>query len=86
MPRAGGNMRKAELLEERPNVALAIVDAKTLSDDPLQIDAPPAHDAVPLTIGAGLDNPRQFGPLVGRQARRKAARPVVLQPVRGRRR
>ena len=45
MLRAGGDLRKSEFLEERPNGALAIVDAETLGHAAFQIDAPPMPDS-----------------------------------------
>jgi len=44
-------MGKAPLLEQRPDIALVIVDAETFVDDALEIDAPPSHDAVDLPSG-----------------------------------
>lgn len=82
MPRACADVREAELLQERSDVALAVVDAEALGDDALKIHAPPAHDAVLLPIGAGLDDLRELGALFRRQARRHAARQIVRQPVR----
>jgi hypothetical protein len=33
-------------------MAFVIVDAEALLDDALEIEAPPAHDAVDLSVGA----------------------------------
>ena len=76
-PRA--DVREAELLQQRSDVAHVIVDAEPLGDDPLEIDPSPAHDAVFLAIRTGLDDRGQLGQLPGLQARRRAARPVIEQ-------
>ena len=46
-------------------MALMIGDAEAFLDDLLKIDASPAHDTVDGRIGAGLDNLRQLGELLG---------------------
>ena len=43
-------MGKAQLLEQRSDIAFVIVDAETLMDDALEIDPPPSHDAVDLPV------------------------------------
>ena len=73
---------EAELLEERPDIAFVRIDAEALLDNALEVDASPAHDAIALTIRASLDNPRQLGQLLGRQARLGALRPVVEKAFR----
>ena len=40
MARARAHMGKAQLLEQRSDIALVIVDAEALVDDALEIDAP----------------------------------------------
>jgi hypothetical protein len=52
----GAHVREAQLLQERRDMALMIVDAEAVLDDPLEVDAPPAHDTVNGRIGTGLDN------------------------------
>jgi hypothetical protein len=52
---------------ERPDIALVEVDAEPLGDDPLEIDTPPAHDAVSLALRASLGDPRKLGHLLGRK-------------------
>jgi hypothetical protein len=49
-------MGKAQLLEQRSDIALVIVDAETLMDDALEIDASPSHDAVGLPVWARFDD------------------------------
>jgi hypothetical protein len=44
MARARAHVRKAQLLEKRPDIALMIIDAETLVDDALEIDAPPPNE------------------------------------------
>jgi hypothetical protein len=46
-----------------------------------QIDAAPAHDAVRGAVRAGLDQLGKLRQLRGREARRAALRPAVLQPL-----
>ncbi len=46
-------------------MALVIGDAEAVLDDLLEIDAPPAHDAVDGRIGTGLDNLCQLSELLG---------------------
>ena len=56
------HMREAELLEKLSDIARVKVDAEPLGDDALEVDPPPAHDAVLLTIRPGLDDLRELGP------------------------
>ena len=58
MTRPRADLGDAELLQQLPDIARMKVDAKPLGDDPLQVDPPPTHDAVPLTIWADLDDLR----------------------------
>jgi hypothetical protein len=44
------------------------VDAEPLGDGPLEIDAPPPNDAIFLTVRATLDDLRELGQLLFRQA------------------
>jgi hypothetical protein len=62
-------------------LALLIVDAEALLDDALKIDAPPAHDAVDLSVWPCFDDRREFGLLSRRQTRRRPFRPMVQKPV-----
>ena len=52
---ARADVGEDELLEDLADRALVVDDAEALGDDPLQVDAAPAHDAVPNPIRAGLD-------------------------------
>src|SRR5208282_6265411 len=60
------------------------VDAEPLDDDPLEIDPPPAHNAIPLAIRASLDDLRELSQLLRRQARLGTLRPVVDEALRTR--
>jgi len=62
-------------------MALVIIDTKAILDDALEIDPPPAHDAVFFPVGAGFDNRSQLLLLCWRQARRRPFRPIIEQPV-----
>jgi hypothetical protein len=53
---------EAEFLEELSDIARMKVDAEPLGDDTLEVNAPPAHDAVFLAIPilpANLNQPRR---------------------------
>ena len=65
---------QAELLQQRSDMAFMIVDAEALVDDALKIDAPPAHDAVDLSVGASFDDRREFGFPQGRRRRQTLRR------------
>jgi hypothetical protein len=84
MTRPGADLRKAELLEKLSDIAGMKVDAESLGDDPLEIDAPPPDDAIFLTVRASLDDLRELGQLLLRQARLGTLRPVVDQALRTR--
>ena len=58
------------------------VDAEPFGDDALEVDPPPAHDAVPLAIRTGLDDPGELSQLLFRQAGLGALGPVVEQTFR----
>jgi hypothetical protein len=77
MARPGAHVGKAELLQKLSDIARVKVDAEPLSDDALEVDPLPPHDAVLLTIRPGLDDPRKLGPLLLRQARFGTLRPIV---------
>ena len=62
-PRA--DMREAELVQKFADIARMEVDAEPLGDDPLEIDPPPAHNAIPLAIRASLDDLRELAPPTG---------------------
>ena len=63
MARPCADVREAELLQKLSDIALVEVDAEPLGDDALEVDPPPAHDAVLLTIRAGLDDLRELEPV-----------------------
>ena len=81
MGRAGADVGEAERLEDLADRVLVIGNAEVLADEPLQVDPPPAHDAVDRPIRTDLDKPGGFGLLVGGQAGRVVLRPVVPHPV-----
>ena len=68
---------EAKLLEELSDIAGMKVDAEPLGDDPLEIDPSPAHDAILFTIRPDLDDLRNLGQLLRRQARLGTRRPIV---------
>jgi hypothetical protein len=78
-------MREAELLEQFSNIALVELDAEPLGDDPLEVDPPPAHDAVDLAIRTRLDDLRELSQLIRRKASLGTLRPVVNEALRTRR-
>src|SRR3984885_10511551 len=49
MTRPRADVGEAELLQKLSDLARMKVDAEPLSDEALEVDAPPAHDAVDLT-------------------------------------
>ena len=56
------DMGEAEFLQEFPDIARMKVDAEPLGDDTLEVNAPPAHDAILLTVPilrADLNQPRR---------------------------
>jgi hypothetical protein len=69
MARPGAHVGKAELLQKLSDIARVKVDAESLSDDALEVDPPPPHDAILLTIRPDPDDLRKLGPLLLRQAR-----------------
>ena len=75
---------EAEFLEKLSDIAFVERDAEPLGDDPLEIDPPPAHDAIFLTVRANLDDLRELSQLLRRQARFGTFRPVVDEALRPR--
>jgi len=69
MTRPGADVREAKLLQKLSDIARMKIDAEPFGDDALEVDPPPAHDAVPLTIRTRLDDLRQLSQLLRRQAR-----------------
>src|SRR3984885_6881130 len=81
-PRTG--MGEAKLLQKLSDIARMKLDAEPLGNDALEVDPPPAHDAVDLTIRTGLDDLRELSQLLHRKARLGTLRPVVDEAVRTR--
>jgi hypothetical protein len=79
-PRA--DVGEAELLQKLADIARMKVDAEPLGDEALEVDPPPAHDAILLTIRTSFDDLRELGQLLRRQARLGTIRPVVDQALR----
>ena len=79
-------MREAKLVEELADIARVEVDAEPLGDDTLEVNPPPAHDAVLFTIRTRLDDLRQLSQLLRRQPRFWTFGPVVDQALRNLRR
>ena len=50
-------------------------------DDALEVDPPPAHDAVDFVVRARLCDLGELRQLIRRLARRRTARPVVDEPI-----
>lgn len=63
-------------------MAFVIGDAKTLSDDPLELD--PTHHAVLGTVRPCRDQRRQFCQLVRCQAADRPVAPLIVQAIRPR--
>lgn len=85
MTRPRGDVREAEFSEKRSDVALAIFDAELLSDDALEINAPPTDDPVDFSVGTPFDDLGEVGFLRCRKAWRRPTRPVVQEPIWARR-
>jgi len=81
MPRTRADMAEAELVQELSDVAGVVVHVEPLLDNPLQVDAPPAHDAVNGAVRTLLDDCRQVGLLLGRQPRRWSRRPLIEKTI-----
>ena len=67
MTRPCAHVREAEFLQQLPDIAFVERDAEPLGDDPLEVDPPPAHDAVDMTIRAGLDDLCELSQLLRRK-------------------
>src|SRR5258708_4832861 len=78
------DMGEAKLLQKLSDIARMKLDAEPLRNDALEVDPPPAHDAVDLTIRTGLDDLREPSQLLRRKARLGTLRPVVDEAVRTR--
>ena len=73
---------KAKLFQKCPDIALVKVDAKTFLDHALEVDAAPAHDAVPLPIRSGVNNPGELSQLLGGKTGLGAVPPLVEEAFR----
>lgn len=60
MLRTGAHMQEAQLVEQTANVTLVILHPEPSPDDPLQINPPPACDAILNRVGTNLDNRGQL--------------------------
>ena len=66
MTRTRTHVGEAELFQDCSDIALVKVNTETLLDDGLQINTPPANNAIYLMIRSSLDDGSQFGSLSGR--------------------
>jgi hypothetical protein len=76
---AGADVREAQSPEQLADAALVIGDAEPLFDDPLEVDAPPAHRAVDRRVRAGSHYPGKLRLLRRRQPPRISPAAVILQ-------
>ena len=79
MRRPCAHVREAELMQKFADIARMKVDPEPLGDDPLEVDPPPAHDAVLLTIRTRLDDLCQRSQPLRRKARLGTLGPGVEQ-------
>jgi hypothetical protein len=79
---ASADVAEAEPVQDLAHRALVIGHPEALGDEALQVDPPPAHDAMHGLIRTGLDELGQVSLLRGGQARRMALGPGVPQPIR----
>jgi hypothetical protein len=84
MTRPCADVGKAKLLQKLSDVARMKVDAEPLGDDALEVDAPPAHHAIFLTVRAGFHDLRELSQLFHRQARLGTFRAFVDEALRPR--
>lgn len=82
MLRPGADVREAELLQKTPQAHFRQIDAKTFSENALQIDAAPANHAIRLRVGTGFDQLLQGQLLRLRELRGTPRRFDIDQPVR----
>ena len=80
MARSRADVGEADLLQELADRTLVIDDPEALFDHPLEVDAPPPHDAVLGSIGTRLHDLGEGDQLVGCQSRHAAFRGNVLEP------
>jgi hypothetical protein len=67
MTRTRTHVGEAELFQDRSDIALVKVNTEPFLDDGLQINTPPANNAIYLMIRSSLDDGSQFGSLFARQ-------------------
>src|ERR1700679_618375 len=84
MARPRADVREAKLLQKLADIARMKVDAEPLGDDVLEVDTPPAHNAVLFPIGACFHDLRERGHLLLRQTRLGPFGPTVDEPIRPR--
>ena len=90
MLRAAADIGERQPRQQIGDRALGIDDAKAFLDHPLEVDPPPAHDAVRRRIGAGLHDLGQFLHLsvselawaAGTPTVRQALGTIFIEPVR----
>jgi hypothetical protein len=77
--RGGADKREPRRLEECSDILLAKVHSEPLLDYQLEVDTPPVHHTIGLSVGAGVNQGRQFTPLLQRQTWRRAVGPRIQQ-------
>jgi hypothetical protein len=82
MTRTGADVAEAEPVQDLAHRALVVGDPEALGDQALQVDPPPAHEAMHGPVRADLDKLGQLGLLRDAEARWLALRPDVLQSIR----
>ena len=82
MTRPCAHVREAKLVQKFADIARMKVHPEALGDDPLEVDPPPAHDPVLLTIRADLDDPGKLSQLLFREAGLGAIGPAADEPIR----
>src|SRR6266568_1446595 len=80
MARARRDVAKLQTPQDLADCPLVIGDLPPRQDDPLQIDAAPTNNTVPVQLRAGFDQLGQLRFLLGRQAALHPRRLAVDQP------
>ena len=81
MLRTRADVAEAELVQQLSDIAGVVVHVEAFLDDALQVDAPPAHDAVNGGVRTLLDDCGQVGLLLGRQPRWWSRRPLIEKTI-----
>jgi hypothetical protein len=81
MTRSHTHVGEAELVQQLPDIARVIINAEAVLDGFLQVDPPPANDAIDGTIRALLHKRGEFGLLLMRQPGRWSRRPLVHKTI-----